>query len=178
MLPCPLPLRLRRQRAPSLTGARSPPLRGRRGASLTAPRSPPLRGRRGASLTAPLPLAQGKKILQDAQAPVLTFLGVKLRGIEVVAPQHRGKLHTVIRRGDYGISILGRGIVRMHEIGKGDIGDTCEEGTRALLLQLVPAHVRHFQAGCRGRQGRRETSYLPGKYAETRGQPKLLTLRQ
>jgi hypothetical protein len=31
------PLRLRRQRAPSLTGARSPRLRRRRGASLTAP---------------------------------------------------------------------------------------------------------------------------------------------
>ena len=37
MRSCPLPLRLRRQRAPSLTGARSPRLRRRRGASLTAP---------------------------------------------------------------------------------------------------------------------------------------------
>jgi hypothetical protein len=33
----PLPLRLRRQRAPSLTGARSPRLRRRRGHSLTCP---------------------------------------------------------------------------------------------------------------------------------------------
>src|SRR5215211_9152649 len=89
--------RLRRWRAPSLTGARSPPLRGRRGASLTAP----------------LPLTQGNKVLQDAQTPVLTFFRVKLRGIEVVTPQHRGECHTVIRRGDYCRSILWRGIVRM-----------------------------------------------------------------
>src|SRR4029453_3545321 len=37
MTACSLPLRLRRQRAPSLTGARSPRLRRRRGHGLTCP---------------------------------------------------------------------------------------------------------------------------------------------
>src|SRR5881396_936566 len=52
-------LLLCRQRAPSLTGARSPRLRRRRGASLTAPRSPRLRRRRAASLRAALPSGRG-----------------------------------------------------------------------------------------------------------------------
>src|SRR5262245_30501954 len=55
-------LLLCKQRAPSLTGARSPRLRRRRGPSLTCPRSLPLRGQRGASLMAPLPLALGVEL--------------------------------------------------------------------------------------------------------------------
>src|SRR5262249_19626640 len=77
-----------------------------------------------------------------------------------------------------GISVLGRGIVRMHEISKGAIGDTCEEGASALPLQLVPTHVRHFQTRRRGRKDIRETPDLSLKNAESRSQPKLLTLRQ
>src|SRR5882762_9847425 len=45
------------QRAPSLTGARSPRLRRRRAPSLTGARSPRLRRRRAPSLTGALPLA-------------------------------------------------------------------------------------------------------------------------
>src|SRR5262249_8949043 len=138
--------------------------------------SPRLRRRRGHSLTCPLPLTQGKKVLQDAQAPVLTFLRVKLRGIEVVAPQYRGEFHTIIRRGNHCRRILGCGIVRMHEIGKSAVRNSYEEGASALLLQLVPAHVRHFQTLRRGWKGIRETSDLSLKNAKSRGQPKLLAL--
>ena len=67
-------LRLRRQRAPSLTGARSPRLRRRREHSLTCPRSPRLRRRRGASLTALLPC-----LGLDLRAPGRTHHTITLR---------------------------------------------------------------------------------------------------
>src|SRR5207244_9719669 len=97
---------------------------------------------------------------------------------QLLVLQHRGKFHPIGGRGHHRLSILWRDIIRMHEVGKGTIRDTCEEGTSALLMQLIPAHVRHFQAGHGGWQRIRETSYLTLKNAEPCGQPKLLTLRE
>src|SRR5215510_7171237 len=93
-----------------------------------------LRRQRGASLTAPLPLSQGKKVLQDTPSPVLTFLRVKLRGIQVIPPQYRSKIHSVVRRGDDYRSVLGRSVVRMHEVREGPVGDASQERTGPLLV--------------------------------------------
>src|SRR5207244_5645421 len=59
---CPLPPRLRRQRAPSLTGARSPRLCRRRGHRLTCP-LPSGRGNSQPSVLSPTEQAQDKVVL-------------------------------------------------------------------------------------------------------------------
>src|SRR5277367_4747597 len=91
---------------------------------------------------------QFHKVFQQLQADLLAFLWVKLRGINILAPDGRRKGVAVIRaRGDEGfIHRLRKKAV--NEINVAAAGDAAIERTiRPHDVELVPADLRDFQSG-------------------------------
>src|SRR5208282_4693853 len=91
---------------------------------------------------------QFHKIFQQLQADLLAFLRVKLRGVDIVAPDGRRKGVTVIRarRDDGFVRRLRKKAV--HEINVAAAGDAAiERAIRLLDVELVPADLRDFQSG-------------------------------
>jgi len=95
-----------------------------------------------------LTFRQLDKIFQQLQADLLTFLRVKLRGVNIVAPDGRRKVVAVIRaRRDDGLVHRLR-IKAVHEINVAAAGDAAIERTVGLRdFNLVPADLRNLQSG-------------------------------
>src|SRR3984957_2738920 len=91
---------------------------------------------------------QFREIFQQLQADLLAFLRVKLRGVNIVAPDGRRKGVAVIRasRDDGFVHRLRKKAV--HEINVAAAGDaTIERAIRLHDVELVPADLRDFQPG-------------------------------
>ena len=86
-----------------------------------------------------------QKIGEDARADHARTLGVKLRAAEVVAAGDRGEVAAVVRGGD-GPVARGHGVA-VHEVHVVERAHAIEQRIGLGLIELVPAHVRHGQAG-------------------------------
>jgi len=96
-----------------------------------------------------LTFRQLHEIFQQSQADLLAFLRVKLRGVNIVAPDGRCKGVAIIRarRNDGFVHRLRKKAV--HKINVAAARDAAIERTiRLHNVELVPADLRDFQSGC------------------------------
>src|SRR5690625_1900529 len=85
----------------------------------------------------------------------LALFGVKLRGNQVVAPQHRSELHAVINGRQEVLRLKRAKVVGVDKVGVNTAAQASQYRVRLARrreLQLVPAHVRDLQRRVRGLQ--------------------------
>jgi len=106
-------------------------------------------------------------IAAEPQARGLALLGVKLDG-EAVSPAHRGgERHPVRRTARHVPGILGRGVVRVHEVEVRPGRDSAEGRGIADHFHFVPPHVRHLEhTSVPGRHVAGEPDHVSGEEAD------------
>src|SRR6185295_19428419 len=89
----------------------------------------------------------GGEVLEHADAPALALLGVELGGVERPARDRRREREPVRagRHPERGVG--GLRIVGVHEVEVRAARDAVEDLQISPVLDLVPAHVRHLEAG-------------------------------
>ena len=90
--------------------------------------------------------SEREEVVQDALAHVAALFGVELRAVEVFILQCCAEERAVVRGGD-GVGAE-RGVVGMHVVDEFASLQPREEFALEVAY-LVPAHVRHFEVGCR-----------------------------
>src|SRR3990170_3219255 len=89
---------------------------------------------------------QPEEVLVHAQAGGAALLRVELRGHHVVAADHGGERHAVLRLPDDDRGVIGPGVVRVHEIEVRAVRDVVENRVWLHDAHPVPAHVGHLEA--------------------------------
>src|ERR687895_829095 len=83
---------------------------------------------------------------EKLQAGGLAFFGVELDGKNIIPGDGTGKGLAIDARSCRGRRIARRGIVTVHEVEPGAIGDAVPKRMRLDLEHLVPAHVRNLES--------------------------------
>src|SRR5438105_1908571 len=92
-------------------------------------------------------LSQGSELVKDVQTGALAFFRVELRGENIVSPDHRRERSRVVGlRGNH-VRVSGNDVIGMDEIEGGIVLQILEDWSAAANVNLIPAHVRHFEPG-------------------------------
>ena len=86
------------------------------------------------------------KIFIKLQTSSRTFFGVKLRSKNIISSCGAAKWQTVNSFAQSLINVVRHSIVTMNEIKITAIGHPVPQGVRLELSNLIPAHLRNFEA--------------------------------